>query len=79
MQIEKYVICENSTRIYHDCRVGDHILIRKNIDFKYKKTFKGPYEIVQTFKSGTVNIQTGAVTFRINIRRINPYNALEVY
>ena len=77
-QIEKDVICENSTIIYHDYRVGDQITINNNTAFKYKTPFKGPYEIDQTWTSGTVTIQTRAVASRMNIRHIKPYNNPEV-
>ena len=43
VQIEKYVIQENSTRIGHDYRVGDRVMIIKHAGFKYETTFKGPY------------------------------------
>ena len=49
MQIEKDVIRENSTRIDHDNRVGDKIVVIINQDYKYETTFQGPYKF---FKSG---------------------------
>ena len=48
-------------------------MIRKHSDFKYETPFKFPYEIFQTWTNGTIILQTGAVTNRINIPRIKPY------
>ena len=73
MQKEKYVIHKNFTRIYHDYRVGYQSIIRNNASFKYETTFKGMYEIVQTWTNRTVTLKMGAVTTRIKIQRINPY------
>ena len=53
-------------------------MLRKNQAYKYKTPFQGPYEIVKTWMNGTVTVQTGAVTSRLNIRRIKPYNSPEI-
>ena len=74
----KYVICEKSTIIGHDYNIGDKVMVRINKDYKYETTFQGPYEIVQNWKNRTVTIQAGAVTARLNIRLIKPYNSTEV-
>ena len=67
MQINKNLICENSTRVDDDYRIRDWVMVRKN-DFKYETPFKGPYKIVKNWTNGTVTIQMGAVTDRQNIR-----------
>ena len=54
-QINKYTACENTTRIDHDYRVGNKVTTNKS-EYKYKTLFKGPYEIVQTWTNGTVNL-----------------------
>ena len=72
-QIDKYVICNNSTRINQDYRVEYKFLIRTKSVYKYKKPFPGPCEVVQTWKNGTVTLRVCAVTYRINIHRIKPY------
>ena len=65
---------ENSLRIHHDYQVGDKVLITSNdIHRKLSCPTKGPYPIVQVYSNGTVRVQNGAVTERINIRRCNPY------
>ena len=40
-QIEKYAIYENSTRINHNYRVGDQVMIGNKTSFKYETPFKG--------------------------------------
>ena len=40
--------------------------------YKYKTQFKGSYKIVQIFMNGTVTLQMGVATNRMNIRRIKP-------
>ena len=47
-QIEKDVICENTTRINYDYRLGGQVMMRIKTEFKYETLFKGPYEIFQT-------------------------------
>ena len=65
---------ENSLRIHHDYQVGDKVLISDNdIHRKLNCPTKGPYSIVQVYTNGTVRVQNGAVTERINIRRCIPY------
>ena len=53
-------------------------MVRRNQAYKYRTPFQGPYEIIQTWTNGTVTIKTGAVTSKLNIRRIKPYNNSEV-
>ena len=47
-------------------------------EYKYETPFRGPYEIVQTCTNWTVTLQTEAVTHRINICNIKPYNDADV-
>ena len=74
VQMEKYLIRENSTRIDYDYRVRDRVMARKHEAFKYETPFRVTYEIFQTCTNITVTLQTGVVTVRINIRRIMPYH-----
>ena len=73
-QINKDIIRENTTIIDHDYREGDTVTTTNMSAYKYKTPFKGPYEIVQTWTNGIVTLRMGAVTTRINIRHIKPYN-----
>ena len=56
-QIDNYVIWENTTRIDHDYRVGDKVMTQTRSAFKYKKTYKGLYKIVQTLTNRTAKPQ----------------------
>ena len=71
-KIEKYVIRKKSTRIDHNYRVGDQVMIKIKTEFKYETPFKGLYEIVQMWTNGSVTLRTGAVTTRVNISCIKP-------
>ena len=73
-QIDKDAICENTTIIYHNYRVGDKVMTKTKSAYKYKTPFKGPYEIFCTWTKRTVTLHTVAVTTRINIHNIKPYN-----
>ena len=77
-QIDKDVIREKSTRVDYDYRIRDWVMVREKIDVKYEIPFKVPYEIFQTWTNRNVTIQMGAVTDRLNIRRVNPYKIPEV-
>ena len=71
---DKNISRENSLRIHHDYQVGDNVLITSNdIHRKLNCPTKGPHPIVQVYSNGTVRVQNGAVTERINIRRCSPF------
>ena len=74
VQINKDVICENTTIIYPNYGVGDTIMIKTKSAHKYKTPFKSLYVIVKTWTNGTVTLRTGSVTNRIIICNIKPYN-----
>ena len=74
----KNTITENKKRISHDYAVNDNVLIyRDGIFRKLDGPFLGPYKIIEVYTNGTVRIQRGIVTERINIRRLTPYTADE--
>ena len=73
-QIEKYVIRKNSTTIDHNYRVVDQVMIQRKTAFKYETPFRWPYGTVQTRKNGSATLRIVAVTVRVNILRIKPYN-----
>ena len=77
-QINKDINHENTTRIDHDYRVGDKFTNKNRSAYKYKTLFRGLYEIFQTWTNGTIALQMVAVTNRINISNIKPYNDAEV-
>jgi hypothetical protein len=66
---------ENNKRIDHTFKVGDRILLtdsRANRP-KLDAPRKGPFAVVQVFTNGTLRIRRGAVTERVNIRRVKPF------
>ena len=66
---------ENSRRIPYEYKVGDKVLINKpGILRKMDTPREGPYTVTHVHTNGTVRIQRGAVSTRINIRRLTPYH-----
>ena len=65
---------ENTRRIDFDYAVGQRVIVRKDgILRKAEDRYSGPYVITQVHTNGTVRIQRGTMSERINIRRIAPY------
>jgi len=73
-QIQKDNLRENNKRLAHTYKVGDKVLITKPGKVsKMSPPRRGPYEIISVYTNGTVRVRRGAVSSRINIRRITPY------
>jgi transposase InsO family protein len=65
---------ENVKRIAHDYHVGDLVLIHKpGILPKMEAPREGPFVVAVVHSNGTLTIQKGPVTERVNIRRVQPY------
>jgi hypothetical protein len=65
---------ENKGQRVHDYQVGDQIFLtdsRKKS--KLSPPCEGPYQVKCVFTNGTLLIQRGAVSERVNIRRVTPY------
>jgi putative transposase len=65
---------ENKTRKVHEYKIGDKILLtdsRKRS--KLAPPREGPYQVERVYANGTLLIQRGAVSERVNIRRVTPY------
>ena len=72
--INKSNIKENKKRLHHEYKVGDKVLLEKGgIQQKMAAPREGPYEITKVSTNGTICIKKGAITQRVNIRRITPY------
>ena len=57
-----------------DYRVGQKIMPRKDGTLhKAADRYKGPYVITQVHTNGTIQIQHGTWSERLNIRRVTPY------
>jgi hypothetical protein len=65
---------ENKTRVPHDYKVGDKVFLQKpGIIKKLSSPRTGPHQILEVYNNGTVRIQRGAISERVNIRRIIPF------
>jgi hypothetical protein len=65
---------ENARRIDYDYRVGQKVLlIRDGTLRKGEDQFEGPYLVTEVHTNGTVRIQRGTISERLNIRRVVPY------
>ena len=73
-KIELNNMRENKSRIPHEYKVGDLILISRNKKSKHGEREKsGPYPIVQVNDNGTVRYDKGTYSDIINIRQCEPY------
>ena len=65
---------ENQRRLAHQYKVKDKVLLEKpGIIPKMSQPRNGPYEVIEVFTNSTIMIRKGAVTHRVNIRRVTPY------
>ena len=72
--IKKSNARENKARIPHQYTVGDLILLSSDdIRRKLDSPTTGPYKITKVHENGTVTVQKGIISDRINIRRVKPY------
>ena len=75
MEILRNNARENQGRVPHTYKIEDKVLLRKEgILRKLTSPRDGPYEITRVYDNGTVQIQQGAISERVNIRRLTPYN-----
>ena len=66
---------ENKSRIYFGYKIGEKVLLI--VDSEQRKAGDrniGPYVVTEMFSNGTVRIQCGTISERINIRRLVPFN-----
>jgi hypothetical protein len=65
---------ENASRISHDNKVGDKILLKR--PGTHLRTLEAPrtapHTVTTIYTNGTVRIQKGKVNERVNIRRLFP-------
>jgi hypothetical protein len=66
---------ENASRIRHDYKVVDKVLLKKAGKHlrKLEAPRTGPHTITAIYTNGTLRIQKGKVNYRVNIRRLFPY------
>ena len=72
--IEQSNVKENSTRLNHEYKVGDKILLTKpGLQRKLSTPRDGPYLVRAVHANGTIHITRGAITERVNIHRVTPF------
>jgi len=66
---------ENASRMNHQYKVGDKILLKKpGMNLRKLETPRtGPHTVTAVFTNGTIRIQRNNVSERVNIRRVCPY------
>ncbi len=67
---------ENDKRVDYDNKVGDKILIRKDAILRKAESIwkKEPWTITTVHTNGTIRIQYGTKSERINIQRVTPFS-----
>ena len=67
---------ENKSQVLYDYKVGEHILLNTpGILRKLSTPRTGPYPVTKVCNNGTIQIQKGIVSERVNIRRVSPFQA----
>jgi hypothetical protein len=74
-QTDRNTARENKIRVEWDYAVGDKVLVRKEgilrkSESKYEKV---PWTVNQVHTNGTIRIQCGTKSERLNIRRVAPF------
>ena len=65
---------KNRSRIDHTYKVGDLVLVNRDIlQRKYLPKRDGPFTIKNIYSNGLVKVQKGAVAQKLSIRRLVPY------
>ena len=73
--IDQKNVEENKTRFDFDYLVGQQVLLEQDGKKLRKGQVKylGPYIITSVHTNGTIRIQRGSISERVNIRRVTPY------
>jgi len=72
--VDQNNVRENKNRVDFDYRTGQKVLLRKEgILRKAETRYEGPYVITEVHTNGTIRIQRGSWSERLNIRRVTPY------
>ncbi len=75
-QTDRSNIRENNKRLDYDYKVSDKVLIHKDSILRKAESIwrKEPWTITTVHTNGTIRIQCGTKSERINIRRITPFS-----
>ncbi|MCP4749189.1 MAG: hypothetical protein GY874_24100 [Desulfobacteraceae bacterium] len=73
--LNKSNLRENKARFDFDYLVGQKVLLEQDGKKLRKGQVKylGPYIITSVHTNGTIRIQRGSISERVNIRRVTPY------
>ncbi|MCP4747479.1 MAG: hypothetical protein GY874_15250, partial [Desulfobacteraceae bacterium] len=73
--VDKSNTRENKHRLDFDYEVGQKVLLEHDSGKLCKGQLKylGPYTITLVHTNGTIRIQRGSISERVNIRRVTPY------
>ena len=75
-EINKNNLKENKKRITHAYALQDKVLLTKpGILRKMASPRTGPHTVEHIYNNGTIKIRRGAITERVNLRRLTPYFA----
>eukprot|EP00804_Cyclotella_cryptica_P030704 CCRYP_009131-RA/>CCRYP_009131-RA protein AED:0.45 eAED:0.45 QI:0/-1/0/1/-1/1/1/0/137 len=74
-QIDKNTNWDNASRIDWDYQPGDKVLLRKDgiLRKTESRSESDPWTIMSVHKNGTIRVQCGTKSERLNIRRVTPY------
>jgi hypothetical protein len=74
-QTDRNTARENTKRVDWDYTIGDKVLVRKDGILRKgeSKYLKDPWTITQVHTNGTIRIQCGPNSERLNIRRVTPF------
>ena len=74
-QTDRNTRCENKTCVDWDYKVGGKVLVHKDgILCKTESRYDGdPWTITSVHMNGTIRVQCGTKSERLNIRRVTPY------
>ena len=74
-QTDRNTARENKRRVDWDYKVGDKVLLEKDGILRKAETRyeKDPWTVSQVHTNGTIRIQSGTKSERLNIRRVTPY------
>jgi len=67
-------ICKNNKRVDYDYKVGDKVLIHKDGILRKAESIWRTWTITTVHTNGTIMIQCGTKSERINIRRVTPFS-----
>jgi hypothetical protein len=73
--MDKYTVKENSGRVDWDYQPSDKVLVIKDGILRKRESWYGsePWTITSVHTNGTIRIQNGTKSERLNIRRVTPY------